>query len=200
MTEKTGYHHGDLRAALLSAALTLLDEGGVEAVTIRAVARAAGVAHSAPANHFRDRKALLTALATGLFRTLAAELAADLATAPAERRAGVRVFARRWLAFGLAHPNRYRLMWRRDCLHEDTELEAAMDAIYDPLVALLAKGRKPNDAHVSAESEAIALWSLMHGYLSMRLDGNLTEGTDEISGAPRQDALLAVLWDGLAGG
>ncbi len=62
MAKRTApYHHGDLRRALLAAALALLDEGGVEAVTIRAVARRTGVTHAAPANHFRGREARRTA-------------------------------------------------------------------------------------------------------------------------------------------
>ena len=87
------YHHGNLRAGLLDAALTILDAEGVDAVTIRAVARAAGVSHAAPANHFADRKALLTALAAGIFAALAGRIARKLAAAPGGRAARLRVFA-----------------------------------------------------------------------------------------------------------
>lgn len=186
------YHHGQLRAGLLAAGLTLLDAEGVDGVTIRAVARGAGVAHSAPANHFKDRRALLTGLAIEIFAAraaLAAPLLMDTTRTARERLHG---FARDWLDFGLAFPHRYRLIWRRDCLDgDDLVLNAQMDLIYDPLVALFRATHGPGGTGgVSAESQAIALWSLLHGYLSMRLNGNLVEGRDEKTGQPRAEAIL----------
>lgn len=66
-----GHKHGNLREALVRGAMQLLDEKGVEAVTVREVARRASVAHSAPANHFSSRNDLLTALARKIFSSLA---------------------------------------------------------------------------------------------------------------------------------
>ncbi|MEQ9518402.1 MAG: TetR/AcrR family transcriptional regulator [Parvibaculum sp.] len=190
MSEKRDpYHHGQLRAELLKAGLALLDGEGVDAVTVRAVARSAGVAHSAPANHFKDRRALLTGLAVEIFRgraEAAERIFSEGAESPKER---IKLFARDWLASGLAFPHRYRLIWRRDCLDpQNTILNAEMDRIYDPLVALFSEAG--GQVHVSPQSQAIALWSLLHGYLSMRLNGNLVEGLDEITGRPREDAIL----------
>ena len=65
--KRQSFHHGNLREALLQASLSLLDSGGPEGVTIRAVARETGVSHAAPVNHFKDREALLTGLAVQLF-------------------------------------------------------------------------------------------------------------------------------------
>ena len=70
MSRATKYHHGNLRKELIRSALELLDEGGIESVGIRQVARKAGVAHSAPANHFRNKRALFTVLATEIFQDL----------------------------------------------------------------------------------------------------------------------------------
>ena len=78
--EAPRYHHGDLRAALLAAAETELDERGVESFSLRGVARRAGVSHAAPAHHFRDVRGLLTALAAeGFARFLAAQRAREAA-------------------------------------------------------------------------------------------------------------------------
>src|ERR1700736_95146 len=71
----TSYHHGDLRAACLSAALELLEEEGASALSLRAVARRAGVAHSAPYRHYADRDALVSAVAAVGYRELAQSLA-----------------------------------------------------------------------------------------------------------------------------
>lgn len=192
------YHHGDLRVALLAAGLELLDEAGPDGVTIRAVARRAGVSHAAPANHFADRRRLLTALATDLFRRLGEQIAAALAKAPASTSVRVRVFADALLDFGLAAPNRYRLLWRRDLLdNEDAELSQAMDAIYERLVAELSSPprRRPNDVH----TYAIALWSLAHGYISMRIDSTFSARDDKVSGEPRERAIVGLLLRALKG-
>jgi AcrR family transcriptional regulator len=79
IVKNRAYHHGDLKLSLLSAARRILDREGVDAVTVRAVAREADVAHSAPANHFRGRSALLTELAIGVFAELADEIDGALA-------------------------------------------------------------------------------------------------------------------------
>ena len=189
------YHHGNLRAGLLDAALTILDAEGVDAVTIRAVARAAGVSHAAPANHFADRKALLTALAAGIFAALAGRIARKLAAAPGGRAARLRVFADTMIAFGLRHPHRYRLLWRRDSLDDaDAGLQQAMDAIYDRLVAELSED---GPSSVAADSRAVALWSMVHGYISLRLDGNFVPLRDARTRAPRQDAIVTALLEGI---
>ncbi|MBL4791169.1 MAG: helix-turn-helix transcriptional regulator [Kordiimonadaceae bacterium] len=61
MVKSHSFHHGDLKRTLFSVAVSLLDQHGVSGVTIRAVARSAGVSHGAPVNHYKDRRALLTA-------------------------------------------------------------------------------------------------------------------------------------------
>ena len=73
MSEKA-YHHGNLRFALIEAALDILDESGIDAVSIRQVAKRVGVAHSAPANHFKNKRALFTALAAEIFKQLAQKM------------------------------------------------------------------------------------------------------------------------------
>jgi len=198
-TANTPYHHGHLRPALLTAAFALLDRSGLESVTIRAVARDIGVAHSAPANHFKDRKALLTAMATAVFADLGGAVAAELApnsstSKPKDRRGRIGVFAETLITFGLSHPHRYRLLWRRDCLDDtDVGLQNGMDRIYDAL--LLELGAR--DTGRSEETDAIALWSMLHGYISMRLDGNLIAKTDRVSGVARRKAIVDVLFDGI---
>lgn len=197
MTERPTYHHGNLRDAILEAAFNLLDMGGVDSVTIRAVARQIGVAHSAPANHFKTRKDLLTALATRTFEQLTAAIQKGLQHGSEDRRERLKVFADMVIDFGLSHPNRYRLLWRRDCLLvDDPQLLAQMDALYEPLIALFEQGGQ--NVHRSAETSGIALWSMVHGYVSLRLDGNLIPLRDEVSGEPRERAIVDALFDGIA--
>jgi len=199
MSNKPSYHHGNLRQALLDAACNLLDREGIEAVTIRAVARGAGVAHSAPANHFKTRRDLLTALAAQIFEALAHTIQAKLLNATADplldRRGRLKLFGSTVLEFGLSAPNRYRLLWRRDCLAvDDPHLVTQMDVLYDPLIALFSD---PSQDGVSPETRGIALWSMVHGYVSLRLDGNLVALKDARTGEPRELAIIDAFLDGI---
>ncbi len=197
MSTKATYHHGNLREAILEAAFGLLDENGVDGVTIRAVARIIGVAHSAPANHFKTRKALLTALATRTFEELTLAIRKGIQQGSGDRRERLKVFADTVISFGLAEPNRFRLLWRPDCLIvDDPDLLSQMDALYEPLIDLFEQGNQ--NGQLSAETSGIALWSLVHGYVSLRLDGNLIALDDEVSGEPRERAIVDALLSGIA--
>ena len=190
-----GYHHGDLKAALITAAIDLLDAGGPDAVTVRAVARRAGVAHSAPINHFPDRAALLTAVANLIFADLisAIDKAFDAAESPIDK---LRAFGPAVTSFALAQPNRYRLLWRRDSLSPaDRFIDEGVSQMCERLKAVLLAEAAP--ACRDVDSEVIALWSMTHGYVALRLDGNLVAGDDAVSGKPRDAEIVEVLLVGL---
>jgi AcrR family transcriptional regulator len=190
------YHHGDLKPSLLSAARRILDREGVDAVTVRAVAREAEVAHSAPANHFRGRSALLTELAIGVFAELAREIDGALAASGRKVEKRLSAFGRAVFRYAWRHPNRYRLLWRRDSLDgDDQRLDESGRAIYQRLRQVLAD--RPPSTHASTDSAVIAGWSMVHGYVSLRLDGILVAGKDETTGQAREDAILDVLLSGL---
>lgn len=190
------YHHGDLRKALLRVALEILDEQGIEAVTIRAVALRAGVGHSAPANHFKDKKALLTQVATDIFVELGSTISTALSTRPLAKIERFHALTSAVYAYAWTHPHRYRLLWRRDCIdHTHVDFKEAGDAIYNELTILME-----NETHatrLNAETGVIALWSLVHGYVCLRLDGILISGVDDITGKPRERAIIDALLKGL---
>lgn len=193
---RKAYHHGDLAQALLDAAQRLLDEGGVEAVTVRAVAREAGVAHSAPANHFKDRTALLVALATRIFQELAVEAQQALGSPARSPRARLHAMADVILRYALRYPHRYRLLWRGDNFASDkSSAEVAGTVLYDAVKKIL--GGRGGRSKTSTDTQVIAAWSLIHGYISLRLEGTLVDGSDEVSGKSRVSAIVDVLIDGL---
>ena len=193
---RLSYHHGKLREELLACAFDILERDGADAVTVRAVARAAGVAHSAPVNHFSSKQALLTALATIIFRTLGDQVTAALETRTMTYPEVIRTFANTVTSYALAHPNRYRLLWRRDLLDDrESELSAAMDRIYLLLIQKLGQDERVRQS--SLETRAIALWSMVHGYVTMRLDGNFVEKNDDKNGAPRQNAIVEAILEGI---
>lgn len=191
-----GQKHGDLRRELLREGLILLDKHGVDSVTIRAVARNAGVAHSAPANHFPSRRAMLTAIAAMIFADLAdltEKAAADSANDPEQ---AIHSFAETWFQFAFDTPNRYHLLWQRQLVDsEDPELAREMDRVYSTLLSLLPRDQE--ECRVDPETNAIAIWSMIHGYISMRLDGNLVDARDKVTKLPRSKAILLALLDGI---
>ena len=102
------YHHGDLRAAILTEAAHLVAERGADRVSLRELAREAGVSHAAPAHHFTDRRGLFTALAAQGFEMLAAALA--------EARPRFLDAASAYVRFAIEHPGHYRVMFDKSLL------------------------------------------------------------------------------------
>ncbi|MBK8973387.1 MAG: TetR/AcrR family transcriptional regulator [Hahellaceae bacterium] len=193
--EGRAYHHGDLKPSLLEVALQVLDTEGLEAVSIRRLARELGVAHSAPANHFATRKDLLTGMAEVCFDELSLGSAAcpDDVGCPRDESA-LKALYRATLNYGLRYPNRYRMMFRWGDLNaEDTGLQTRIEILYRRLMQCMAStgGDTPL---FSNETRAIALWSMLHGYMVMRIEGTIQGGFhDEINGMPREEALFALL-------
>lgn len=197
MGKISNYHRGNLREDLLKAAFELLDQEGIEAVGIRQIARMVGVAHSAPANHFNNKQALFTALAAETFTRVVEVIEAKLQQDAGDLRGSIHHFSETILSFGLKYPNRYLLMWRKDCVdNEDPVLHSALESIYQQLTTILQKYAKTQT--VDVESQAIAIWSLIHGYVSLRIDSNLESGRDEVTGIERQRAIIDVIVDGLS--
>ena len=145
------YHHGDLRAAVVSAAWKMIEKEGVEGLSLREAARRAGVSHNAPYRHFADRDALLAALVAEGFAQLERAL---------EGRAG-RELGEAYVTFALANPQRFRLMF------SGARTSAALHTRF-----------ARSFAHLGADGAAAAgaaAWSLVHGLASLILEGHLQE-------------------------
>ncbi|MBL4637602.1 MAG: TetR/AcrR family transcriptional regulator [Kofleriaceae bacterium] len=189
MAKPNSFHHGDLKRVLFDVAVSLLDQHGVSGVTIRAVAREAGVSHSAPVNHYKDRRALLTAIAQAQFEIILEDIESALLKTPTNQKDRVEVFADAMIKFGFRYPHRYQLLWRGDLIdHEDPQLLSAMDKIYDQLCDEI--DRAAPRAKVDRDTVAVALWSMVHGYIDMRLSGMFAPLDDKETGKPRHRAML----------
>ena len=161
MTRPT-YHHGDLRAAILTEAARLVAERGADGVSLRELARGAGVSHAAPAHHFTDRRGLFTALATQGFQLLAGALIAARGDFTAAALAYVR--------FAIAHPGHYQVMFNKSLLDAaDAELAAAEAAAGAELSRGVATLRDPN-AQADPAGAQLAAWSLVHGFSTLWLN------------------------------
>jgi len=188
-SESKPFHHGDLKRVLFDVALSRLDEHGAGGVTIRAVAKAAGVSHGAPVNHYRDRRALLTAIAKAQFNTLLNEIDTKLAVLNHDHSPRIEIFANVMMDFGFRYPHRYRLLWSADLIdHADAELLPVMDRIYDLLCKEFTKDVPGRE--FDKDTYAVALWSMVHGYVDLRLSGMFEPMNDSMSNAPRDKAII----------
>jgi AcrR family transcriptional regulator len=158
------YHHGDLRRALLAAAAVAVVEQGPAGMSLRAVARAAGVSHAAPAHHFGDKAGLLTALAADGFDAFADALEAASA-------GGLVDFGVAYVRFALEQRARFEVMFRPELLHQDDPAlcEAAVRA-WDVLHAAATRHAPPGR---DPDVVAYTLWSLVHGFTTLALTGNV---------------------------
>lgn len=189
MAKSNSFHHGDLKRVLFEVAVSLLDQHGVPGVTIRAVAREAGVSHSAPVNHYKDRRALLTAIAQGQFETILKDIESALLEVPNNQKDRIEVFSETMIEFGFKYPHRYQLLWRGDLIdHEDPQLLAVMDNIYDQLCHEIE--RTEQGVKVDRDTIAVAMWSMWHGYIDMRLSGMFAPLDDKVTGKPRHRAMM----------
>jgi AcrR family transcriptional regulator len=181
------YHHGDLRAALVRAALELLEEGGSAELSLRAVARRAGVAASAPYRHYADRDALVSAVAAVGYRELAESLAAaHPSPATADDLADVAVA---YVQFALQRPALFRVMFGEPCDRDSTERVAATEAIAAYVTAIV------RNAFPGAEPGALAtaVWALVHGLAFLHLDGKLDASDPQAVADRVRAAVYAVL-------
>ncbi|WP_025736896.1 TetR/AcrR family transcriptional regulator [Mycobacterium genavense] len=186
--DRPNYHHGDLRAVILSQAADLVAERGADRVSLRELARAAGVSHAAPAHHFVDRR--------GLFTALAAQGFALLAEALTDARGHFADAALAYVRFAIDHPGHYRVMFDRSLLDAaDPELAAAEAAAGAELARGVATLR---DAHARADSAGaqLAAWSLVHGFSTLWLNDAVSAAVKQTDPMDTVLRIATMLFDG----
>lgn len=178
------------RDALVAAAAELLDEGGPGAVTLREVGRRAGVSHNAPYKHFSDKEALLAAVAARELRARGAALAGTL-TRPGTPAGLVRAAMHGYIAWALAHPLRFKLVYGRWTRGTDELAEAATATrtlLLDAVSAAQQAGDLPGD---DPERLTSLLLALAHGAVDLALSGHLArEGKGRADPGDLVDDLL----------
>ncbi|ORW93931.1 TetR family transcriptional regulator [Mycobacterium sp. IEC1808] len=164
---RDSYHHGDLKRALTSAALSLVAEKGPKGFTLTEAARRAGVSAAAPYRHFADKAALLATVAEQGFRELHAAL---LAVPSGEPKARVVELGRAYVRWAVAHPDHYRVMFGADIGNaEHPGLAVAGEQAFGELVDALTGVVDDQDPR----SVAAPLWALVHGVASLAIGGEL---------------------------
>jgi AcrR family transcriptional regulator len=189
---KRPYHHGDLPAALLRAAGEILRNEGLPALTLRAVARRAGVSHMAPAPHFGDLSGLLSELAAIGYRMFSDALR------HAQENPGTRsvpgATAQAYVAFARAEPAMFLLMFRSERL--DFTRPALAEAIRDASGLLMRSAGATGNAAPQASGlaiygRAVGQWAVVHGFAMLLIDGRL----DAVLATPECHGDAAALLD-----
>jgi AcrR family transcriptional regulator len=164
------YQHGNLREALVQAGLKLLSEGGVEGLSLRAAAQLAGVSHAAPYRHFKDKDALVAAIAEQGFRLLTASMRAELALLDASQAADLHqrlaAVGKGYVQFALQHPAYLRVIFGGVLAKDRTtpELKLAGNEAYETLRGLVAEGvARGQLVGGDADTLSLACWSMVHG-------------------------------------
>lgn len=166
-----GYHHGDLRRALVEATIRLVDARGVDAFTLRAAAKLAGVSDGAPYHHFADKDSLLAAAAEAGFARLGDEMLAA-AEAHDDERAHSAAMGVAYVLFAAKHPAWFRLMFGRLTLQRQKHPELARAAdrasgLMKHAAALCSGTRTP------PEATWYGSWAIVHGLSVLAIDGHL---------------------------
>jgi AcrR family transcriptional regulator len=173
------YHHGALRDALLEAAERVLERDGLAGLTLRAVAREAGVSHAAPTHHFGDLTGLVSELAAIGFRQFNATMvtAGSAAASPIEK---AMARAKAYVAYAQAHRGMYGLMFRTERLDMSRpSLCEAANASFAGLAGAIGASRQEQISEQALSRDQAAAnaraWSLVHGFTMLLLDGRLAD-------------------------
>ena len=160
-----------LREQVLAAALDILETSGVGALSMREVARRAGVSHQAPYHHFTDRADVLAELAVQGFDLLTAAMT-DALGGPGEPAEACFLA---YVGFARSHPGHFRLMFRPELCMVETHpaARAAADRAMGALMMLVRRVAPPTISETEAFDWAVLLWSQVHGTATLLLDGPL---------------------------
>ncbi|MFU8815139.1 MAG: TetR/AcrR family transcriptional regulator [Pseudomonadales bacterium] len=174
-SSQRGYHHGDLREALLEAALQSIAAEGTEKLSLRALARDAGVSATAPYRHFPSKRCLLAALITRGFRLLEANLAAARDAAAAAPKQRLLAISLAYVGFALENPTSYELMFSTvlEDFSDYADLKQAAEASFGVVLGVLDEvlTQRPNPGLSVSQAGAVA-WSAVHGVSSLLLFGH----------------------------
>jgi AcrR family transcriptional regulator len=190
-TLKTGYHHGDLRTALIDAGLSLTRTGGPEALTIREATRRVGVSPNAAYRHFADREALLGAVASAIQHRMAAQMQGS------SRRRGagdqLRAVGMGYIKFALDEPGWFAVAFFGAVNPDETAGAPPYLALVDALDEMVSGGVLSPNRRAGAEWPC---WSAVHGFAELALRGPLRHASrreiDALAGRTVDDIIAGV--------
>lgn len=178
MARQKSYHHGDLRQALIETGLEMLEEHGLEGLTLRKLAARVGVSHAAPEHHFPTLRHLLTAFATEGFRLFATSMRSAMAEVSDDPAEQLRAASRGYLDFASTRPHLFRLMFTANRLDwDDPALGPPANAAHAVLeeISLPVAKRLNRDTPEGRAAVEQLVWSQIHGHAHLMIDGKLQQ-------------------------
>jgi AcrR family transcriptional regulator len=170
------YHHGDLKNALIKAGVKILSEAGIEGLSLRKVAQRAGVSHNAPYSHFPDKQSLIAAISTEGFKQLYTELDSAISAYPDDPGRQLQEGAWAYAQFALDHTDIFKIMFS-GIIEKEKDYPAFVEIsqqtfgrVVDVVLACQQAGLLPPE---QADVMAIAVWGMVHGIISLRLEGQI---------------------------
>lgn len=176
------YHHGNLHQALIYSTLTLLKTKTPEEISLRQVARQAGVSQTAPYRHFEDKAALFSAVAQSIlfeFDNYIEDSISQIDDSPDKR---LRIISMAYIRYALKYPTKYQLLFRHEAL-EEPKLFSNQDSCLNDfpktkilrlLVEIIETGQAKGQVKAgNAKTIALGLWSFSHGLTMLLLQGQL---------------------------
>jgi AcrR family transcriptional regulator len=170
------YHHGNLRQVLLDAAAESIEEEGLAALSLRALARKVGVSHGAHARHFPDKAALLTALATEALERFQSALrkAPQQGDSALER---YRAIGRCYVRFAIENPAHFHIMTRPEFYSAgDEDFSHGYQEVFETIRAAAAAAQRESGGEgLDPQALFISTWAMVHGLATLWLDGTLED-------------------------
>lgn len=180
------YHHGNLKQALIESAEQILREQGLPGLKLRAIAKRAGVSHTAADPHFGDLTGLLSELAAIGYERLAAAMTGSAESPPAAAE-----IARGYIGFAAGNPDLFVLMFRGDALDMTRpHLQQAARATYAALAAAVGSPADQEGLSLAAGGRLAAAWALVHGLATLLINDRLNPILHRIVPPPEPDALI----------
>lgn len=192
---RTGYHHGNLVDALIQATVALIEERGVEAVSVREAAKSAGVSAGAPFRHFKSKTALLTAVAEQAMERLTEAVRNELAReGDADPIAALRAIGRGYLTWAIANPTHFEVISSRSLIdfHGSQRLVEQNESIRIIMLGLVARARADGRLRPEIDTDTLmlSLRAFTYGVARMWIDGHFPEWRIE---RPAYEAASAAL-------
>ena len=174
-SQKSGYHHGDLRRALIDAARQLVEEKGPDLCSVAEAARVAGVSKAAPYKHFTDREDMLLAVVMDAMDRKYENMKTALDQSPSGSPEQIATLGRLYVGFAVSQPNLFRLIFSRTDQHQDVDV--AVDKgrrIFQLVQETVANVLGLPEVTKEAEHKALMLWSFVHGISFLLIDGKVS--------------------------